>query len=44
MELFQAGEQDFLGLQDFYKNLIAKTLICASTAPGNMGFIPRMRC
>lgn len=25
MELFQAGEQDFLRLQEFYKNLIAKT-------------------
>lgn len=40
MELFQAGEQDFLGLQDFFKNLIAKTPDMRQFCPWEYGVYP----
>lgn len=40
MELFQAGEQDFLGLQDFYKNLIAKNPDMRQYCPWEYGVYP----
>lgn len=40
MELFQAGEQDFLGLQEFYKNLIAKTPDMRQYCPWEYGVYP----
>lgn len=40
MELFQAGEQDFLWLQDFYKNLIAKTPDMRQFCPWEYGVYP----
>ena len=40
MELFQAGEQDFLGLQDFYKSLIAKTPDMRQYCPWEYGVYP----
>ena len=40
MELFQAGEQDFLGLQEFYKNLIAKTPDMRQFCPWEYGVYP----
>ena len=40
MELFQAGEQDFLGLQEFYKNLIAKTPGMRQYCPWEYGVYP----
>lgn len=40
MELFQAGEQDFLRLQEFYKNLIAKTPDMRQFCPWEYGVYP----
>ena len=40
MELFQAGEQDFLGLQEFYKNLVAKTPGMRQFCPWEYGVYP----
>ena len=40
MELFQAGEQDFLRMQDFYKNLIAKTPDMRQFCPWEYGVYP----
>ena len=40
MELFQAGEQDFLRLQEFYKNLIAKTPGMRQYCPWEYGVYP----
>ena len=40
MELFRAGEQDFLRLQDFYKNLIAKTPDMRQFCPWEYGVYP----
>lgn len=40
MELFRAGEQDFLRLQAFYKNLIAKTPDMRQFCPWEYGVYP----
>ena len=40
MEFFQAGEQDFLRLQEFYKNLIAKTPDMRQFCPWEYGVYP----
>ena len=40
MELFQAVEQDFLRLQEFYKNLIAKTPDMRQFCPWEYGVYP----
>lgn len=40
MELFQAGEQDFLRVQEFYKNLIAKTPDMRQFCPWEYGVYP----
>ena len=40
MELFQAGEQNFLRLQEFYKNLIAKTPDMRQFCPWEYGVYP----
>lgn len=40
MELFQAGEQDFLRLQEFYRNLIEKTPDMKENCPWEYGVYP----
>lgn len=40
MELFRAGEQDFLRLQEFYRNLIEKTPGMKENCPWEYGIYP----